>query len=123
MDRDEPRRGRLATVEAGGLRIGRWIRVLAGVDERLLDRVPQERARYTGLGGVVLGTATIAAFSMWFAVSQLLGFSHPLIVVPVLIHNCQELLKPKNGPDMAQAIVTSSAIKNAHGDPMASDAL
>ena len=85
MDRDEPRRGRLATVEAGGLRLGRWIRVLAGVDERLLDRVPQERARYTGLGGVVLGTATIAAFSMWFAVSQLLGFSHPLIVVPVLV--------------------------------------
>lgn len=80
-----PRRGRLATVEAGGLRIGRWIRVLAGVDEALLAKVPQERARYTGLGGVVLGTATIAAFSMWFAISQLLGFSHPLIAVPVLI--------------------------------------
>src|SRR5262245_5868970 len=80
-----PTRGRLATVEAGGLRVGRWIRVLAGVDEALLARVPQERARYTGLGGVVLGTATIAAFSMWFAISQLLGFSHPLIAVPVLI--------------------------------------
>jgi len=81
----EPRRGRIDTMEAGGLRVGRWIRVLAGVDEKLLDKVPQERARYTGLGGVVLGTATIAAFSMWFAISQLLGFSHPLIIFPVLI--------------------------------------
>jgi len=79
------RRGRIDTVEAGGLRVGRWIRVLAGVDEKLLDKVPQERARYTGLGGVVLGTATIAAFSMWFAITQLLGFSHPLVIVPVLI--------------------------------------
>jgi hypothetical protein len=40
-----------------------------------------------------------------------------------LIHNCQESLKPKNGPKTAQTIVTSSAIKNAHGDPMASEVL
>ena len=82
---EPPRRGRIDTMEAGGLRVGRWIRVLAGVDEKLLDKVPQERARYTGLGGVVLGTATIAAFSMWFAITQLLGFSHPLVIFPVLI--------------------------------------
>jgi hypothetical protein len=61
------------------------LRVFAGVDEALLDRIPQERARYTSVGGVVLGTATIAAFSMWFAISQTLGYQHPLVVVPVLI--------------------------------------
>ncbi|GHJ50209.1 hypothetical protein Cs7R123_75510 [Catellatospora sp. TT07R-123] len=67
------------------LELGRRLRVLAGVDEALLDRVPQERAWYTSLGGVVLGTATIAAFSMFFAISQAIGGSHWLVVVPVAV--------------------------------------
>lgn len=65
--------------------LGRRLRVLAGVDERLLDRVPQERAWYTSLGGVVLGTATIAAISMYFAITQAMGASSWLAVFPVLV--------------------------------------
>lgn len=65
--------------------LGRRLRVLAGVDERLLDRVPQERAWYTSLGGVVLGTATIAAISMYFAITQAMGASSRLAVFPVLV--------------------------------------
>ncbi|MEU8078464.1 DUF4407 domain-containing protein [Catellatospora citrea] len=65
--------------------LGRRLRVLAGVDEQLLDRVPQERAWYTSLGGVVLGTATIAAISMYFAITQAMGASSWLAVFPVLV--------------------------------------
>ncbi|MEV4412092.1 DUF4407 domain-containing protein [Catellatospora sp. NPDC049609] len=67
------------------LALGRRLRVLAGVDEGLLDRVPQERAWYTSLGGVVLGTATIAAISMYFAITQAMGASSWLAVFPVLV--------------------------------------
>ncbi|GAB2941140.1 DUF4407 domain-containing protein [Nonomuraea fastidiosa] len=65
--------------------VGRRLRVLAGVDEALLARVPLERTRYTGVGGVILGTAVMAGLSMWFALSQVLGGSHLLLAVPVLI--------------------------------------
>ncbi|MDI1459858.1 DUF4407 domain-containing protein [Catellatospora sp. KI3] len=75
----EPRR------EWPKVELGRRLRVLAGVDEALLDRVPQERAWYTSLGGVVLGTATIAAFSMFFAISQAIGGPHWLVIVPVAV--------------------------------------
>ncbi|MEU7001048.1 DUF4407 domain-containing protein [Nonomuraea sp. NPDC046570] len=64
---------------------GRWLRVLAGADERLLAQVPLERTRYTGLGGVVLSSATIAGLSMWFFLSQVLDGAHLYAVVPVLI--------------------------------------
>ncbi len=66
-------------------RIGRGLRWLAGVDEKLLAWVPAERAKYTALGGVVLGTATIAAFSMSMALAEVLGGFHVLALVPVLI--------------------------------------
>lgn len=66
-------------------RLGRGLRWLAGVDEKLLAWVPAERARYTALGGVVLGTATIAAFSMSMALAEVLGGFHVLTLVPVLI--------------------------------------
>ncbi|MBN6053877.1 DUF4407 domain-containing protein, partial [Nonomuraea sp. RK-328] len=58
---------------------------VAGADERLLDRVPHERARYTGLGGVVVSTSVIGGLSMWFFLSQMLGRSHVLMVIPVLV--------------------------------------
>jgi hypothetical protein len=64
---------------------GRRLRVLAGVDERVLDQVPSERARYTALGGVVLGTATIAAFSMWAALGQVLGHASAWTLLPVAV--------------------------------------
>jgi len=65
--------------------VGRRLRSVAGVDELLLDRVPQERARYTALGGVVVGTALIAAFSMWFAISEAIGATSAWVILPVLI--------------------------------------
>ncbi|MEV0268823.1 DUF4407 domain-containing protein [Hamadaea sp. NPDC050747] len=67
------------------LNLGRRLRALAGVDERLLAYAPQERAWYTSLGGVVLGTATIAAFSMWFAITQAVGVTSGWAIIPVLV--------------------------------------
>ncbi|WP_051366957.1 DUF4407 domain-containing protein [Hamadaea tsunoensis] len=67
------------------LGLGRRLRVLAGVDERLMAYVPQEKAWYTSLGGVVLGTATIAAFSMWFAITQALGVTSYWAILAVLV--------------------------------------
>ncbi|MEU9888447.1 DUF4407 domain-containing protein [Sphaerisporangium sp. NPDC051011] len=67
----------------GGL--GRRLRVLAGVNETILDRVPLERTLYTGLGGVVLGTAAVAAVSMWFFLGQMLDGYSIAAIVPVLI--------------------------------------
>ena len=61
------------------------MRSVAGVDESLLDRVPQERARYTALGGVVIGTALIAAFSMFFAISEAIGSVSAWVLFPTLI--------------------------------------
>ncbi|MDI6098170.1 DUF4407 domain-containing protein [Actinoplanes sp. NEAU-A12] len=49
--------------------LGRQLRRIAGVDERVLDWVPQERHRYARLGAIVLNTALMAALSM----SVLLG--------------------------------------------------
>lgn len=64
---------------------GRRLRVLAGVDEKVLDAVPHDRARYTGVGGVVLSTSVIAGLSMTFALSQVLGGFNPLVLVPALV--------------------------------------
>ncbi|MEV7008399.1 DUF4407 domain-containing protein [Streptosporangium sp. NPDC051022] len=89
MTEGAPRGGRSRPRGAGrpGLRfdLGRRLRVLAGVDEEILDQVPLERTRYVGLGGVVLGTAVVAGVSMWFALSQALGGVHVVLVVPALI--------------------------------------
>jgi hypothetical protein len=54
-------------------RLGRALRAVAGVDEPVLDRFPGERSKYTALGGVIIGTASIAGISMWFAVHNALG--------------------------------------------------
>jgi hypothetical protein len=63
---------------------GRWLRSLIGVDERLLSRVWEERARYTCLGAIVLGTATMAALSMLDATDQIFGPVWPLLVLVAL---------------------------------------
>lgn len=60
------------------------LRALAGVQEDVLARVPSEIPRYTALGGVVLGTAVIASFSMWMAMSQVLGAPSLVAVVPAV---------------------------------------
>jgi Domain of unknown function (DUF4407) len=48
----------------------RLLRSLTGADEDLLAQVPQERPRYTRLGGVILGTGVIAAVSMSLALGE-----------------------------------------------------
>ncbi|MGP3926587.1 DUF4407 domain-containing protein [Streptomyces sp. 8N616] len=63
----------------------RRLRALTGVDENLLDRVRYERSRYTALGGVVLGTSVIAAFSMWNFATEALGRASFLAVIPTAI--------------------------------------
>lgn len=81
-----PRRTRAGVAAAWRrLALGRRLRVLAGVDERLLDKVPLERTRFTGLGGVVLGTAAVAGLSMWFALGQVLGGAHVAMLIPVVM--------------------------------------
>ncbi|MEV8638302.1 DUF4407 domain-containing protein [Streptosporangium sp. NPDC051023] len=79
------RGGRPRSRPAVRLDLGRRLRILAGADEGILDQVPLERTRYVGLGGVVLGTAVVAATSMWFALGQVLGGVHIAMVVPALI--------------------------------------
>jgi Domain of unknown function (DUF4407) len=49
---------------------GRATRLLTGVDEPLLSHVREERPRYTGLGAIVLGTAVMAALSLFDALHQ-----------------------------------------------------
>jgi hypothetical protein len=65
--------------------LSRRLRLLTGVDERLLDEVPSERPKYTAMGGVVLGTATIATFSMLVGLSEALGGFTLLLLVPAVI--------------------------------------
>jgi hypothetical protein len=64
---------------------GRIMRVLTGVNEDILDWVPEERPRYTGLGVIVLGTAVMAALSMLDALTQIFGTSRILLPFLILI--------------------------------------
>ncbi|MFD5873972.1 DUF4407 domain-containing protein [Streptomyces sp. NPDC060322] len=68
-----------------GFDAARWLRALTGVDEELLARVRYERSKYTALGGVVLGTSVIAAFSMWNFATEALGKVSLVAVVPTVI--------------------------------------
>ncbi|MEU9849725.1 DUF4407 domain-containing protein [Streptomyces sp. NPDC047985] len=63
----------------------RRLRALTGVDEELLARVRYERSKYTALGGVVLGTSVIAAFSMWNFATEALGRVSFVALVPTVI--------------------------------------
>ncbi|MEU2559469.1 DUF4407 domain-containing protein [Streptomyces longispororuber] len=63
----------------------RRLRTLTGVDEELLARVGYERSKYTALGGVVLGTSVIAAFSMWNFATEALGRVSAVALVPTVI--------------------------------------
>jgi hypothetical protein len=66
-------------------RPGRWLRGLAGVDEDLLRWAWPERSRHTALGGVILGTAAIAGFSMWNFITEILGVTSVWALVPTLL--------------------------------------
>ncbi|MCG5469187.1 DUF4407 domain-containing protein [Micromonospora sp. LAH09] len=61
---------------------GRFLRGFCGTDEALLAWVPQERARYTGMGGAVLFTALMAFGSMSVALVIAFPAVGPLAVLP-----------------------------------------
>jgi hypothetical protein len=64
--------------------IGRRLRGVAGVDEEILDWVPEERARYTRLGAIVLNTGLLAGLSLATALTTFLHVSL-WIVIPVAL--------------------------------------
>lgn len=96
----------------GKWNVGRLVRRLSGVDEKLLAWVPQERPRYTGLGGAVLTTSVLAFFSMSFAISQALDITSPWVMLPalvwfVLILNFDRwLVSTPLGPDLRRRLPT-----------------
>ncbi|MFI2241581.1 DUF4407 domain-containing protein [Streptomyces chrestomyceticus] len=63
----------------------RRLRSLTGVDEDLLSWVWHERSKYTALGGVVLGTSVVAAFSMWNFANEAVGESTFLSLLPAAL--------------------------------------
>ena len=50
--------------------LGRRLRAIAGVDENVLDWVPEERARYTRLGAIILNTGLLAGLSLFTALNH-----------------------------------------------------
>ena len=65
--------------------LGRILRRFAGADEELLAWVPQERSRYTGMGGAVLFTAVMAFMSMTVALGLAFDTRSPVILIPALV--------------------------------------
>jgi hypothetical protein len=61
------------------------LRTLTGVDEELLGTIRTERPRYTAMGGVVLGTALMAMFSLTVALLSVFdGFNISILLfVPI----------------------------------------
>src|SRR6266566_4564826 len=64
--------------------IGRWMRVLCGIREEILDWVPEERPRYTGFGIIVLNTGCLATLAMFTALTKIVA-APPLALVPVAL--------------------------------------
>jgi hypothetical protein len=82
---------------------GRLLRALTGVDERVLDALSTSRARFTAMGGVVLGTALLAMVSMTVALIIVFdGFPPAAIaIVPLwgwFILNLDRWLMANNTP-------------------------
>lgn len=65
FDRIAAARARSAAPASG---TGRLFRKLVGVDEELMSAFSAERAKYTAMGGFIVGTAALASISMWFAI-------------------------------------------------------
>lgn len=49
--------------------------MLTGVHEGILDNLPTERTRYTALGAVMICTASVGGISMFFTLSEVLGYT------------------------------------------------
>jgi len=57
---------------------------LAGARREILDQCPTERVKFQSLGWAILITSTMAAVSMWFALTSALGVN-VLLAVPVAL--------------------------------------
>jgi len=64
--------------------IGRWMRVMCGIREDILDWVPEERPRYTGFGIIIFNTGCFAALAMFTAMNKIVS-APPLLFVPVAL--------------------------------------
>ena len=80
-DKAEPRRYRPAPPDHGS---GRWFRACAGIKEDVLDWVPSDRAKYAGLGIIVLNTGCLAAFAMFTALTKIVT-APAIALVPVAL--------------------------------------
>ncbi len=50
--------------------ISRWLSTLGGADESVLKHAPSDRAKFSSLGGIMLGTGALAAVSAMYALIQ-----------------------------------------------------
>lgn len=64
---------------------GRWLRLIAGVKEDVLDWVPEERARYSRLGGIVLNTGILAGLSLLTALTNVVDAPWPVLLPVVFL--------------------------------------
>jgi hypothetical protein len=80
--RDEDRREPLRPVRPQ-YGLGRLLRRVAGVDETILDWVPEERPRYSRLGAIVLNAGLMAALSMGVLLDTV--DISPFLIVPVAL--------------------------------------
>jgi hypothetical protein len=64
--------------------LGRWFRACAGIKEDVMDWSPAERAKYTGLGIIVLNTGCLAAFAMFTALGKIVS-APPFALVPLAL--------------------------------------
>jgi hypothetical protein len=63
---------------------GRWFRACAGIKEDVMDWSPAERAKYTGLGIIVLNTGCLAAFAMFTALGKIVS-APAFALVPIAL--------------------------------------
>jgi hypothetical protein len=63
---------------------GRWFRACAGIKEDVMDWTPSERAKYTGLGIIVLNTGCLAAFAMFTAPGKIVP-APALALLPIAL--------------------------------------
>lgn len=63
---------------------GRLLRAIVGVDEDLMDAVPEERPRYTRQGALLVATAIMAAVSMGYALFDVFA-AHWLVIVGIAV--------------------------------------
>ncbi len=83
MAKSSPSRTKLAEQsDATTPDVGRFFRAVAGVEDELMRTYRGERARYTSLGAVVLGTAGLAAFSMAIAITEIFDEFSPWQLLP-----------------------------------------